>query len=210
MAQPLTSPARRRSSRLLAATAVAALAACGGQRQAPPTPDAPPPPPNLAGAVVMLMPLQDASAAHLGGAGERLDAELAYWLGERGAGVRWVLPDRIREVLDRSPGLGIDIANLDVAVFGRAQVKRVGDPLFGDLRRLGALVEARFALIPVIAGYRSAAAGEPGRLEIAATIIDTSDGRVHWFGIVAGEPGPAGERATTASAARALALALFR
>ena len=215
MAQPLTSPARRRSSCLLAAAAAAALAACGGNRHAPPTPDAPPPPPSLAGAVVMLMPLQDAAYARLsaegdGGAGAQLDAELAYWLAERGAGVRWVLPARLREVLARSPGLGIDIANLDIAAFRAAQVQRVGDPLFGDLVRLGALVNARFALIPAFAAYRPGADGEPGRIELAAIVIDCTDGRVHWFGLVAGEPGPAGAQATAATAAQALARALFR
>src|SRR5690606_13741625 len=170
---------------------------------------------DLAGATVMLLPLQDAAYAQLPtedgiSAGEQMDAELAYWLAERGAGVRWTLPARLREVLARSPGLGIDIANLDIAVFRRAQVNRVGDPLFGDLVRLGALVNARLALIPIAAAYRPGVDGEPGRTEIAATLIDCKDGRVHWFGLVAGEPGPAGARATAASAAQALARALFR
>ncbi len=214
MAQPLMDRARRRSTRLLAVAAATALAACGGKAHAPPSPDAPPPPPSLAGATVMLMPLQDAAYARMptlgsGGAGEQLDAELAYWLAERGAGVRWVPPARLREVLGRSPGLGIDIANLDIAAFRRAQVQRVGDPLFGDLVRLGALVNARFALIPAFAGYRPGADGEPGRLELAAIVIDCTDGRVHWFGLVVGEPGPAGAQATAATAAQALARALF-
>lgn len=199
---------------LVAALAAAALAACGGRHQAPPTPDAPPPPPFLSGATVMLLPLQDAGYARLptvdgGAAGEQLDAELAYWLPERGAGVRWVLPERLREVLARSPGLGIDLSSLDVAVFRYAQVQRVGDPLFGDLVRLGALVDARFALIPTSAAYRPGPDGQPGRLELAATVIDCTDGRVHWFGVVASEPGPAGAQATAASAAQALARALF-
>lgn len=215
MAQPLTRATPRRSTPLLAAAAAAVLAACGGQRHAPPSPDAPPPPPRLAGTAVMLLPLQDAAFAQLPtedgiSAGEQMDAELAYWLAERGAGVRWALPERLREVLARSPGLGIDITSLDVAVFRQAQVNRVGDPLFGDLVRLGALVNARFALIPIAAGYRPGADGQPGRIELAATIIDCTDGRVHWFGLVAGEPGPASARATAASAAQALARALFR
>ena len=215
MAQPLMGSARRRAARSLVGVVVAAaLAACGGKRHAPPSPAAPPPPPMLAGATVMLLPLQDAGYARLpvqggGGAGEQLDAELAYWLAERGAAVRWVLPERLREVLARSPGLGIDITNLDVAAFRYAQVQRVGDPLFGDLVRLGALVNARFALIPAFAGYRPGADGEPGRLELAAIVIDCTDGRVHWFGVVAGEPGPAGTQATAATAAQALARALF-
>jgi len=214
VAQPLTDLARRRTTSLLAAAVAATLAACGGKRQAPPSPDAPPPPPSLFGATVMLMPLQDAAYARLpaqggGGAGEQLDAELAYWLAERGAGVRWVPPERLREVLSRSPGLGIDIANLDIGVFRQAQVQRVGDPLFGDLVRLGALVNARFALIPAFAGYRPGPDGQPGRLELAAILIDCTDGRVHWFGLVAGQPGPAGARSTAATTAQALARALF-
>ena len=221
MAQPLTrGPGRRATTHLqpralLLAAGAAALAACGASRAAP-SADAPPPPaPDLTGAVVMLLPTQESAFTRDpvdggGGAGELLDAELAFWLREHGPHVRWVGPDRLRQHLARSPGLGIDIAHLDVSIFRHAQVKRVGDPLFGDLVRLGSLAGARFALIPTFAAYAPGANGGPGRLELAATLIDCSDGRVYWFGVVAGEPGAPGDRATVASAAQALARALFR
>ncbi|HEX7088897.1 MAG TPA: hypothetical protein VF192_02105 [Longimicrobiales bacterium] len=221
MAEPLTRDVgprlttRLHPRALLLAAGAAALAACGGSRLAP-SPDAPPPPaPDLTGAVVMLLPTQESvytrrPADGGGSSGEMLDAELAFWLQDHAPHVRWVTPGRLREHLARSPGLGIDIAHLDVAVFRHAQVKRIGDPLFGDLVRLGSLAGAQFALIPTFAAYAPGANGGPGRLELAATLIDCSDGRVHWFGVVAGEPGAPGERATAASAAQALARALFR
>src|SRR5690606_15919674 len=87
VAQPLSRgraaprPGARPAVALLLCAAAAALAGCGGPRQATPSADAPPPvPPNLAGAVVMLMPVQDALYAQLPTAdGAALDAELAYW-----------------------------------------------------------------------------------------------------------------------------------
>src|SRR5690606_41240524 len=85
----------------------------------------------------------------------------------------------------------------------------IGDPLFGDLRRLGALVDARYALLPVSAEFVPGPDGT-GRVELAAAIIDTLGGRVLWYGVVAGAPGSRSEPAVLASAARRLASAVGR
>ena len=152
----------------------------------------------------MLLPVQPTRGATPTG----LDEELAYWFGERSRAVRWVFPPTLERALERSPGLGIHLRSLAVSSFFRAEVRRIGDPLFGDLRRLSALVDARFAIVPIAAPPASTA-GEDGRVEIAAAVIETVGGQVHWFGVVAGEPGPEGASATTASAAQALARTLF-
>src|SRR5687768_12917011 len=94
-----------------------------------------------------------------------LDAELAYWLGERARQVKWVLPASIDRTLARNPGMGIRPRELEVGVFKRAQVKRIGDPLFGDLRRLAAIFDTRVALLPIAAEVRTTADGK-SRLEI--------------------------------------------
>ncbi len=94
-----------------------------------------------------------------------------------------------------------------MSVFHRAEVRRIGGPLYSDLRGLGALVDARYALIPVAGGYVQRPAG--GRVEVAVAIIDTFGGDVLWFGVVGGEAGDAGSRAVVASAARSLARSLF-
>lgn len=198
MATPLIRIARR------AATGFALAAALACASREPPSADRPPPPPpDLAGLTVMVLPVQPGRT----GAPAGLDAELGYWLAERAPGVKWVFPDALDRVVARSPGLGITPRTLAVAGFGRMALQRIGDPLYGDLRRLGALVDARIALLPVGGGYVPRADG--GRIEVAAAIIDTVDGDVLWFGVVGGEPGDEGSTAVVASAARALALTLF-
>src|SRR5690625_3425559 len=173
-------------------------------REPPGADQPPPPPPHLAGQGVMLLPVQPTRGA--GPAG--LDEELAYWFGEHARAVRWVFPPTLERALERSPGLGIHLRSLAVSSFFRAEVRRIGDPLFGDLRRLSALVDARFAIVPIAAAYVERP-GEDGRVEIAAAVIETVGGRVHWFGVIAGESGPEDAPATAASAAQALARTLF-
>jgi hypothetical protein len=185
------------------------LAACGSGRSAP-SPDRPPPgAPDLTGRRVMVLPAQAAAG---GPAGTEpvpgLDAEIAFSLQELGPGVDWVLPPEIERALARSPSLEIRLHALAVSSFHRAEVLVIGDPLFGDLRALNSLVNARYALLPVAAGYVPAATGA-GRVEINAALIDTMGGNVLWFGAVAGDPGPEGSPATIASAARALARAVL-
>jgi hypothetical protein len=132
-----------------------------------------------------------------------LDRELAYWLGERAPRVRWVFPPAIERALARN-ALPIRIRALAVQSFHRAEVQIIGDPLFGDLRSIGALVDARYALVPVAAAYVEEAAVS-GRVEISIALIDTIGGRVLWFGVVAGERGPRDSATVVATAAQALA-----
>jgi hypothetical protein len=190
----------------------ASAASCGGGAQALPEPGAPSavPPPDLAGADVMVLPAQ----APPGAAGvvepvPGLDGEIAFWFAEMGPRTRWVFPPEIDRALARSPSLTIRPRALAVSNFHVAEVKNIGDPLFGDLRALNALLGARLALVPVSAEYAPAASG-PGRVEIRAALIDTLGGAVLWFGAVAGDPGRVDDPAVAASAARALARAVLR
>src|SRR5690606_41262834 len=136
----------------------AARGAVGGCGRRPvPAPERPPPRPrDLGGAGVMGLPVQPGGG---GGGGRRtpapagLDAELAYWLEERAPRVRWTFPPALEKALVRSPALDIRLRELPVSSFLRMQVERIGDPLYGDLRRLGALADARYALVPVAANY---------------------------------------------------------
>lgn len=137
---------------------------------------------------------------------EGTDPELAYALGERSASVRWVFPSELREVLARSPGVSVRIDALPVGMFMQAEINRVGDPLYGDLRRLAALTGADIALIPVEVRARAdTASSGVARVEIAAALLSARTGRVYWFGIVEGESGAPHEVRTVASAAQALA-----
>ena len=150
----------------------------------------------------MVLPFQSA----VGIAGDP-DAELAFVLRDRGPGVTWVLPPRLQQALDRSPGLPVRIHGLQVGVFSAAEVERVGDPLYGDLLRLAALVDAETALIPLRV-WR--APGEEGsRVVISASLIHVRTGRVLWFGIVEGVPAEPEDPGALASAVEALSRRLL-
>lgn len=199
-----------RPRRALALLVLAVQASCSG-RALPPTPDQPQPlPPDLSGAAVMVLPAQPAPGMP---ATEDpvpgLDDEIAFWLNEKAPRVSWTFTPELDRALARTPSMEVRIRALAVASFHRGEVRRIGDPLFGQLRGLGALVGSRFALVPVAAGWQRDTTGS-GRVEIRAALIDTQGGRVLWSGVVAGDRGPEGSRETVASAAEALATLIGR
>src|SRR5688500_3395544 len=151
--------------------------------------------PSLRGVQVMLLPVQSTR-----GITGNVDAELADALGARGEGVRWLLPPALRAVLARSPATDVPLDALPVGVFLQAEVERIGDPLYGQLRRLAALADGRLALIPVEVRHRPDAAERPGAIEVVATLIDTSNGVVFWFGVVEGDPGAGSDPRALATA----------
>ena len=176
---------------------VAGLAACGGKPDDG-TPQPPPPPPDLTGAVVMLLPSQG---------DPRLDPELEFWLGERLSRTTWILHDRLRRTVDRSPGWRVQLDALPpgfVEVGGR---RRVTGELYDHLRRLGAMFDARLAFLPYPA--RAPVTDTLGvSLEVTGVLVDVVGGRVLWHGTVRGQPVPPGAEPTPASVAEALARAL--
>ena len=138
-----------------------------------------------------------------------LDDEIAFFLAEVAPGVRWIGKDAIRRAVENAPNISIRTDALAVGAFHVARLQRIGDPLWGDLRTLGMLLDARYALIPFAAGYAVPATG-PGRVEIGAALIDTTNGNVLWIGYAAGDRGDEGSRAVVASAAKALAEKVVR
>ncbi|MEX2281681.1 MAG: hypothetical protein WEE89_04235 [Gemmatimonadota bacterium] len=191
--------ARRNLGHAALIIALIAPTACGGGPR-PPVANAPAPMPDLSGQSVLLLPVHPGPvpAAIMTAAGDvrldgvdELDAELAYWLKDRAANVKWVMPDAIDRMLARSPALDIKPRSLDIAVFRHTQVKRIGDPLFGDLKRLASVLNARYALVPI------AAENKPGTgIEVAFALIDTTFGDVVWFGVLAGENATAAAQRT--------------
>jgi hypothetical protein len=180
------------------------MACGGGGRVEPPGPGSSTgTPPDLRGVRVMLLPTQSVR-----GIATDPDPEIRFAVSQRGSQVLWSYPDDLRRALARSPGMGVDIDALAVGGFLRAEVRRVGDPLFGDLRRLAALTDARAALIPV--EVRRAGGEGDQAVEIAAALIHVDTGRVLWFGVVEGRPGAADDPGSLASAAETLARTLVR
>jgi hypothetical protein len=194
----------RRAALLIAVcTAVAGCA-----RPAPPSADTPPRPfPDLAGRTVMLLPVQGGvpslAAAHGGprcaatvlGPEQALalEAELAYWLPERAPRARWLGPDAVERAVRGSPSLEVRPRELTVRDFQRARLQSIGDPLYGELRRVGALMDARLALLPIGALWVAEREGG-GRVHLLLALIDTFGGDVVWQGVVAGTPATAAMR----------------
>jgi hypothetical protein len=185
----------RKIARVGAVLSAAVLAACGG-RTAP----APEPgtirglAPDLRGVRVVLLPVQQ----NYGVAGDP-NAELAFGLGERGRNVTWISAAEVEEALARTPGLQTRTLGLPVGVFVQAQVERIGDPLFGELRRIAALVNAEAIVLPVQMAMVSAPGEEP-RVRTWTALIDVRSGRVPWFAVLEGGAFPPGDPRALASA----------
>jgi hypothetical protein len=151
----------------------------------------------------MVLPVQQ--VLRVGG---DVDAELAFGLRERGSAVMWIFPAQVDEILRRSPGVQARTRGLPVSQFLMAEVERVGDPLYGELRRMAALVDAEAILVPVQASFEAAPGAEP-TVRFHATLIEPRTGRVVWFGVVEGGAFPAGDPRGLASAVQELARTLL-
>ena len=101
---------------LLAGAVTAISGGCGGKAQAPVPGTSQGSPPDLRGSRVMVLPVQ-----RVVGVEGDANAELAFGLRGRGAGVTWILPPRLDEVLERSPGLDTRTRGLAVGGFSSRQ-----------------------------------------------------------------------------------------
>lgn len=190
---------------LPSAAVLLVLAACGAS---------PPPepglsrgvPPDLRGRRVILLPVQIVA-----GVDGDPDAELAFTLIDAGDEVDWVREDAIQDAMRRSPTVQTRTRGLPVGTFLQAEVDRVGDPLYGYLRRMEALVEADAILLPIAATYEAneAIPDSGPRVRITATLIEPRTGRVMWFGIEEGGEFDNDDPRALASAVERLSRTLF-
>ena len=197
-----TSPPSRALPALALALATAwSAAGCASQPRGLPGPgEARGSVPDLRGTRVLVLPVQLRQGVP---AGVTVDEELAFALRSRGETVGWVFPPEMEEALRRSPGMPARLVDLPVGMFLQAEVKRIGDPLYGEIRRLGALAGADVALIPIELRY-----DQEGAYRLTAALVSVLTGRVPWLGVVEGAEGGAEEPGTLASLADALALAV--
>ncbi len=190
-------PHRRPLALVSAALSLVVMAACGGA-SAPAGAEPIGYLPSLLGQRVMVFPVQ----RNLGVPGDAT-AEMVFALEGPGQGPEWLLPDELRAIMARTPALDAPLENLPVDVFLRAEVRRIGDPIFGILRRMGAVTDADLALLPV--AVRAGVGEEPVAVEYVVALVDTRTGRVLWFGAAAGRPGAVDDPGRLASAAEGLA-----
>lgn len=186
---------------------LAAVAACGGGTSPPPQPgQMRGVPPDLRGRRVLLLPVQ-----HVFGVRGDADAELVFTLEDLGRDVLWILEEEVADVLARSPAIDARTRGLPVGHFLLAEVRRVGDPLFGQLRRLATLVDAEVILIPIAASFEpnQLVEGSTPRVRLTLALIEPRSGRVIWFGIEEGGDYPQGDPRGLASAVEKVARTLL-
>jgi hypothetical protein len=182
----------------VAAFLATATSACAGSSGPPRPGEARGSVPELRGQKVLVLPFQ----IRQGIAGDP-DAELAFALEAGSAEVEWLLPDAIRDALRASPSLDAPLTGLPVEIFLQADVERLGDPVYGVLRRLGAVTGADVAVLPVAVFARPAGEGVDARVEASAALMSVRTGRVLWYGVTAGS-GTGSDPAALAAAMDAL------
>ncbi len=182
---------------LVLALTVTLLPACGGRQD--PGDQPPPAPLDLAGARVMIVPAR-------AGEPRELEAELVFWLTERSPGTDWVRPAAVEAAVASIPArFALDAPRR--LIEDRRDRIRLADPLYGDLRRLGAVLDAQLALVPLGTGVVTDSTGVT--VELAAALASIQGGRVLWVHTVRAGPVET-VSAGVAGAAEALARTLIR
>jgi len=183
--------------RVLVLALTLATTACARQPQGA---DAPPPAPlDLAGQRIMLMPAR-------AGEPRELDAELLFWLSDRSPGTDWITPAEIRETVASIPSrFSLDAPRRIIQAKGEAP--RLADPLYGDVRRLAAVLDVQLALVPL--GIRVGRDSTGVIVELAAALASIHGGRVLWIHTVRSGPSES-VSAGVAGAAETLARTLIR
>ena len=197
----------------------ATLAACPHKSDTlTPEPTAPLPTAGIAAQQVGVLPLTLVAAedslhweAVLGerrAALAKSDSIIGTLLKARAPEVTWVLPDELRRVARRAPGIAPAPDQMGTAILfhpTKQQPEMVSDPLRSELRTLAALVGGgRYALIPAGLTYRRAIAsrGGPGSVgaqhaaplphavataELTMVLVDVRTGRVGFRTVARGE-----------------------
>ncbi len=196
---------RPHTSKALGTLLAAVIAfGCAGTTQAPAAGDSQGFIPDLRGRRVMVYPVQ----LRTGVPGDA-DQEITFALRNKSSEVVWIFSDELEEVVARSPSVDTRVRGLPVSSFLAAEVERVGDPLFGQLLRLGLLTDSDIALIPVALQPGAQGVGGTSVVEIVATILHVRTGEVIWFGVVSGRPGQVADFGLVASAVEEFAATLL-
>ncbi len=187
---------RPRAARAIGTLLAAVMAfGCAGTAPAPTAGDFQGFIPDLRGRRVMVFPVQ----LRTGVPGDA-DQEITFRLRNKSSEVVWIFSDELEEVVARSPSVDTAVRGLPVGAFLSAEVERIGDPLFGQLLRLGLLTDSDIALIPVALQPGAQGVGGTSVVEIVATILNVRTGQVIWFGVVSGRPGQVADFGLVASA----------
>ena len=117
----------------------------------------------------------------------RADSMIAVFLTERVPEVSWILPDELRAVARRAPGMLVNPDQMGTALL-RNPIDVVPDPLRSQMRNLNAVSGVRFALVPAgLLFFRELDGG--GRAELTVVIVEVRRGQVQWRTVARGVGG---------------------
>lgn len=181
-----------------------------------------------AGVPVVVMPVQSATPLidgswpgdqlSLDKTLETIDAELAFAFGESRSGDTWAAPPTVVQEAERNPLIGVDPERLAYqGLLSKPQPEeQLYEPLHGQLRRLAALFDARFVVLPLRLGFEpltsaqdgfeeAAEGDEAGRAVLLVALIDIRRSAVMWHGHIKGEAAAAHSPALLATLANRVA-----
>jgi hypothetical protein len=108
----------------------------------------------------------------------RFDGILGPYLLDNAPDVKWVLPDALRKIARRAPGLVPDPDRMGHQVMASSRMRRVPEPLASRLRQLVAYSDARHVLLPSSLMFSRDSTGLSA--EVAAELVDARLGSVLW------------------------------
>jgi hypothetical protein len=112
------------------------------------------------------------------------DSLIARALTERTPEVMWVLPEELRRVARRAPGILVDPDRMATAML-RHNLSKTPDPLQSQMRSLTGAVGDRLSLVPASLLFYRELDGT-GRAELSMVLVDVRLGDIWWRSVVRG------------------------
>lgn len=115
----------------------------------------------------------------------RADSAIGAALAERAPEVQWVLPDELRRIARRAPGMVKDPDTYGQAMLRSAKLKELPEPLRGNVRNLVAVAGGRFTLVPAALLFSRGSEGAV-HADLTCVVADARAGKVLWRAVVSG------------------------
>lgn len=123
-----------------------------------------------------------------------------------GRGVTWMGLEEQRHAARRNPTLGLDPDQFATSYLIGSTVDRIPDPLWGQVRSLGAITGARFAVVP--AAVRIAGVAGSLTATYIVVVVDVRTGTVMFRARATGRPMASAEAALASAAGTVIATPL--
>lgn len=118
----------------------------------------------------------------------RADSLIGEVFKMRAPEVVWVLPEALRRMARRSPGMLTDPDEMGQAMLRSSRLEQIPDQLAGALRKLVAVSNGRMVMVPAALSFSRAADGQL-RADLALALVDTRRNAVIWRSIAVGHGG---------------------